>query len=132
VLVVANEFGPNIAGHPHRGRQPPQLRRELGLLRPADDLRPQDPARRPRGLYDRDKLEPELAESWKMAPDGNSVTFKLRKNAKFHDGTPVTAKDVKWSFDRAVTVGGFPTFQMAAGSLEKPEQFEVVDEHTFR
>jgi peptide/nickel transport system substrate-binding protein len=39
---------------------------------------------------------------------------------------------VKWSFDRAVTVGGFPTFQMAAGSLEKPEQFEVVDEHTFR
>jgi peptide/nickel transport system substrate-binding protein len=38
---------------------------------------------------------------------------------------------VKWSFDRAVTVGGFPTFQMAAGSLEKPEQFEAVDEHTF-
>ena len=31
-----------------------------------------------------------------------SVTFKLKKNAKFQDGTPVTAKDVKWSFDRAV------------------------------
>jgi peptide/nickel transport system substrate-binding protein len=44
-----------------------------------------------------------------------SVTFKLRSDAKFHDGTPVTANDVKWSFDRAVTVGGFPTFQMAAG-----------------
>ncbi|HEU0203373.1 MAG TPA: ABC transporter substrate-binding protein, partial [Burkholderiaceae bacterium] len=54
------------------------------------------------------------------------------KDAKFHDGTPVTAKDVKWSFDRAVTVGGFPTFQMKAGSLEKPEQFVVVDDHTFR
>ena len=77
-------------------------------------------------------LEPELAESWQVAPDGKSVTFKLRKDAKFHDGTPVTAKDVKWSFDRAVTVGGFPTFQMAAGSLEKPEQFEAVDDHTFR
>ena len=61
-----------------------------------------------------------------------SVLFKLRKNAKFHDGTPVTAKDVKWSLDRAVTVGGFPTFQMKAGSLEKPEQFVVVDDHTFR
>ena len=61
-----------------------------------------------------------------------SVTFKLRKDAKFHDGTPVTAKDVKWSFDRAVTIGGFPTFQMAAGSLEKPEQFVVVDDNTFR
>ena len=44
-----------------------------------------------------------------------SVTFKLKKNAVFHDGTPVTAKDVKWSLDRAVTVGGFPTFQMGAG-----------------
>jgi len=80
--------------------------------------------------YDYGKLEPELAEEWDLKP--NSVTFKLRKNAKFHDGSPVTAKDVKWSFDRAVTVGGFPTFQMKAGSLEKPEQFVAVDDHTFR
>jgi peptide/nickel transport system substrate-binding protein len=61
-----------------------------------------------------------------------SVTFTLKKNAVFQDGTPVTAKDVNWSFDRAVTVGGFPTFQMAAGSLTKPEQFVVVDDSTFR
>ncbi|ODT31214.1 MAG: ABC transporter substrate-binding protein [Hyphomicrobium sp. SCN 65-11] len=80
--------------------------------------------------YDRDKFVPELAEAWDLKP--NSVTFKLRKNTKFHDGTPITAKDVKWSFDRAVTVGGFPTFQMKAGSLEKPEQFVVVDDSTFR
>src|SRR3954464_8374532 len=82
--------------------------------------------------YDREKLAPELAESWEVAADGMSCTFKLRKDAKFHDGTPVTAKDVKWSFDRAVKVGGFPTFQMSAGSLEKTEQFVVVDDHTFR
>lgn len=80
--------------------------------------------------YDRDKLAPELAEEWTETP--NSVTFKLRKGATFHDGSPVTAEDVKWSFDRAVTVGGFPTFQMKAGSLEKPEQFVAVDERTFR
>ena len=80
--------------------------------------------------YDYAKLQPELAESWDLKP--TSVTFKLRRDAKFHDGTPVTAKDVKWSFDRAVTVGGFPTFQMKAGSLEKPEQFVAVDDHTFR
>src|SRR3546814_1738367 len=67
-----------------------------------------------------------------MAPDGKSVTFKIRKDAKFHDGAPVTAHDVKWSYDRAVSVGGFPTFQMKAGSLEKPEQFVVVDDYTFR
>lgn len=82
--------------------------------------------------YDRATLAPELAESWEVAADGMSCTFKLRKDAKFHDGSPVTAKDVKWSFDRAVKVGGFPTFQMSAGSLEKPEQFVVVDDHTFR
>jgi peptide/nickel transport system substrate-binding protein len=82
--------------------------------------------------YDRATLAPELAESWEVAADGMSCTFKLRKDAVFHDGTPVTAKDVKWSFDRAVKIGGFPTFQMSAGSLEKPEQFVVVDDHTFR
>ena len=69
------------------------------------------------GHYDYTKIEPELAESWDLKD--SSVTFKLRDGAKFHDGTPVTAKDVKWSFDRAVTVGGFPTFQMKAGSLRK-------------
>jgi len=61
-----------------------------------------------------------------------SVTFKLKKDVKFHDGTPVTAKDVKWSLDRAVSVGGFPTFQMSAGSLTKPEQFVIVDDQTVR
>lgn len=80
--------------------------------------------------YDHRSLRPELAEEWELGP--MSATFRLRRDAKFQDGTPVTAQDVKWSFDRAVTVGGFPTFQMAAGSLEKPEQFVAVDERTFR
>lgn len=80
--------------------------------------------------YDRDKFKPELAED--MQVGDMSATFKLRKNAKFHDGTPVTAKDVKWSLDRSVSVGGFPTFQMSAGSLKKPEQFVIVDDHTVR
>ena len=82
--------------------------------------------------YDKEVLTPELAESWQIASDSMSCTFKLRKDATFHDGTPVTAEDVKWSFDRSVSVGGFPTFQMSAGSLEKREQFVAVDDHTFR
>jgi peptide/nickel transport system substrate-binding protein len=82
--------------------------------------------------YDRAALAPELAESWQVASDGMSCTFRLRKDATFHDGATVTANDVKWSFDRAVSVGGFPTFQMSAGSLEKPEQFVAIDDHTFR
>ena len=80
--------------------------------------------------YDKDKFKPERAEDMKIGD--MSATFKLRKDATFHDGTPITAKDVKWSLDRAVSVGGFPTFQMRAGSLEKPEQFVVVDDHTVR
>jgi peptide/nickel transport system substrate-binding protein len=80
--------------------------------------------------YDKNKFKPELAEDMNIGD--MSVTFKLRKDAVFQDGTPVTANDVKWSLDRAVTVGGFPTFQMSAGSLNKPEQFVVVDDHTFR
>lgn len=80
--------------------------------------------------YDQNKLAPELAEKWDL--DANGVTFHLRKDATFHDGTPVKAKDVKWSFDRAVSVGGFPVSQMAAGSMLKPEQFKVIDDYTFR
>jgi peptide/nickel transport system substrate-binding protein len=80
--------------------------------------------------YDRDKFKMELADDMRIGD--MSVTFKLKKNATFHDGTPVAAKDVKWSFDRAITVGGFPTFQMSAGSMTKLEQFVVIDDSTFR
>lgn len=81
--------------------------------------------------YDLTQLEPELAESWQVASDGMSVTFKLR-DAAFHSGRPVTARDVKWSLDRACSIGGFATTQMNAGSMERPEQFVAVDDRTFR
>ncbi len=82
--------------------------------------------------YDVAVMQPELAERWDISPDGKAIVFHLRQNATFHDGSKVTADDVKWSFDRAVSVGGFATVQMAAGSLTKPEQFSVVDPHTFK
>jgi peptide/nickel transport system substrate-binding protein len=82
--------------------------------------------------YDYSVLKPDIAESWETAPDGKSITFKLREEAVFWDGSPVTAQDVKWSLDRAVSLGGFPAVQMKAGSLVKPEQFVAVDEKTFR
>ena len=43
---------------------------------------------------------PSLAESWKASPDGLVYDFRLRKGAKFHTGDPVTAEDVKFSFER--------------------------------
>ena len=43
---------------------------------------------------------PSLAESWSMAKDALSADFTLRQGAKFHNGDPVTADDVKFSFER--------------------------------
>src|SRR5205809_42626 len=40
------------------------------------------------------RMRPWLAESWKASPDGLSIVFSLRRNARFHDGTPVTASIV--------------------------------------
>src|SRR5260221_7359410 len=45
-------------------------------------------------------LVPELAESWTVSPDAKEVTFKLRADAKFSDGTPVQASDVVYSVER--------------------------------
>ena len=49
------------------------------------------------------KVVPDLAESWTVAPDGMSYTFKLRRGVKFHDGSPLTAEDVKASYDRIIS-----------------------------
>ncbi|MEM9783346.1 MAG: ABC transporter substrate-binding protein [Pseudomonadota bacterium] len=81
--------------------------------------------------YDYSMIEPELAESWEISEDGLMMTFTLKPDAVFQDGRPVTAADVKWSYDRAVSAGGFPTVQMKAGGLVRPDQFEAVDERTF-
>ncbi|MCL4459430.1 MAG: ABC transporter substrate-binding protein [Chloroflexi bacterium] len=46
------------------------------------------------------KITPGLAESWEISPDGLVYTFHLRRNVKFHDGSPFTAEAVKISFER--------------------------------
>ena len=129
-LIVANEFGANMLDIHGVGANRPSY----GVAWNAyDRLMTYGRKKMPDGtsMYDYTKLEPELATSWKMDVDGMGVTFTLRKDAKFHDGTPVTAKDVKWSYDRALAMGGFPAFQMKAGSLEEPEQFKVINDTTF-
>jgi peptide/nickel transport system substrate-binding protein len=45
-------------------------------------------------------MAPSLAESWSVSPDGLVYEFVLRKGTRFHTGDPVTAEDVKFSFER--------------------------------
>ncbi len=81
--------------------------------------------------YDYSRLIGELAERWEEADGGKSLIFHLRRDATFHDGRPVTADDVKWSLDRAVTLPASRR-QMSTGSMTDPAQFVVVDRYTFR
>jgi peptide/nickel transport system substrate-binding protein len=45
------------------------------------------------------KPEPAVAEKWTVSPDGTTYTFNIRKGIKFHDGQPLTAKDVEFSYN---------------------------------
>jgi len=76
---------------------------------------------------DGSKLEPALAKSWK-ALDQNTWEFKLRDDIKWHDGTPFTADDIIFSFNRARNVPG--SVASYAGSLRTVESVEAPDPHT--
>jgi peptide/nickel transport system substrate-binding protein len=82
-------------------------------------------------VFDLDKINGELAESFDVSPDGLKITLHLRKDARFQDGTPVTAEDVKWSLDRAVTAPVLGKAQLLTGSLTSADQFKVIDPLTF-
>ncbi|MDB5368739.1 MAG: transporter substrate-binding protein [Roseomonas sp.] len=81
--------------------------------------------------YDYSTIEGELAERFEVSGDRTAITLHLRRDATFHDGSPVTAADVKWSLDRMV---GMPIgrAQFATGSMTDPAQFVVLDAHTIR
>jgi peptide/nickel transport system substrate-binding protein len=73
---------------------------------------------------------PELAENWEVSPDATSVTFHLRADAKFQDGTPVQAEDVVYSVDRLLRINQGPA-NLFAGVL-KPGSVEAIDAKTVK
>jgi peptide/nickel transport system substrate-binding protein len=75
---------------------------------------------------ERQRLQPGLAESWK-AIDDTTWEFKLRRNVRFHDGTPFTADDVLFSFERAPNVEGSPS---SFGIYAKGKTLTKIDDHT--
>lgn len=72
---------------------------------------------------------PFLAESWEVTDDGQTITFQLKEDVTFHDGTPMDAQAVKFSFDRFMELGA--NNPVAAG-LKTIGEVEVVDDSTVR
>lgn len=81
-----------------------------------------------RALDEPDAVYSLVAASGDIAPDGRSVVFKMRPEAKFADGTPVTADDVVFSFN-ALKEKGHPMYSL---SLRDVVKAEALDPHTVR
>ncbi|MDD5099547.1 MAG: peptide-binding protein [Syntrophales bacterium] len=71
----------------------------------------------------------DLAESWEISGDGLAITFRLRRNVRWHDGKPFTAHDVLYTY-RVTVDPKTPTAY--AGDFLKVKKAEVLDDHTFR
>ena len=68
---------------------------------------------------------------WQVSQDRLSYTFKIRENVKFHDGTPLTAADIKASLDKIIfPPEGVPSSRKAwysqVASVEAPEKYKLV------
>src|SRR4030042_264297 len=70
-------------------------------------------------------LIPVLAESWEGDPKNKTVTYKLRKGVKFHDGTPFNAEAVRWNLQLGKDTGRLTDGQFV-------DSIEVLDEYTVR
>lgn len=84
--------------------------------------------------YNKDstKVEPSLAKSWEVSPDGLSYTFHLQEGVKFHDGTDFNAEAVKVNIDRQIPP--LVTADMAYGSFVygSVKDVQVVDKNTVK
>ncbi len=71
---------------------------------------------------------PGLADYWTLADDGTTYTFHLNPSATWHDGVPVTAADVVFSFDAALVPESLGGFQSSVGNAL--EGYRAIDDHT--
>ncbi len=80
--------------------------------------------------YDKNlKLVGEAAEKWEISRDGKVITFQLKKNVKWQDGKPLTARDVKFTLETYLN----PTVKTAYRSnYTDIEKYAALDEHTFQ
>jgi len=89
------------------------------------------------------RVVPNLATSWELSRDGMTYTFHLRRGVRFHDGTPLGARDVEHSFERVLDPHskggrGWPLYPIrgakdyAAGKATRIDGIAVVDDSTVR
>jgi peptide/nickel transport system substrate-binding protein len=77
-------------------------------------------------------VQPGLASSWDLSPDGKVFTFHLRQGIKFHDGTPFDAQAVKFNLDYTARPDIKHAFAWQALGGDKYDKTEVVDDNTAR
>jgi peptide/nickel transport system substrate-binding protein len=78
--------------------------------------------------YEAGGFEPVLAESWGTENKGRTWVFKIRRDVRFHDGSPLTAEDVRATYDRVLTD---PKAMRQRDNVKNIERMEVRDAHTF-
>lgn len=79
-----------------------------------------------------EEFVPQLAERWEHNQDNTQWTFYLRKNAKFHDGTPVNAEAVKYSFKRLIDSKLGMSFILGQFMSDPEKQMTVKDDYTIQ
>ena len=73
------------------------------------------------------RIIPALATSWTVSGDGRTYTFHLRHGVRFHDGTPFTSADAKFSFERRKGVNSAPAYMLAdVVSMATPDPYTFV------
>jgi len=78
---------------------------------------------------EKNEAVPDLAESWEISPDQMMYTFKLRKDAKWHDGKPFTADDVKFTIDQALNKQNNTEINYR---FEEIKEVQVIDANTVK
>ena len=80
------------------------------------------------------KVYPGLADSWAISADAREYTFKLKRGVKFHDGTPMNAQAVKFTFDRVIDPAHphakSGKWSFVTGYLSSVKSVEVLDPQT--